>query len=71
MEDILNTGRRGHIIPISVRKEISAATKLGLERARAKGKKGGRRRGEINWAKIESLKEKGLSERAAGGGGAK
>lgn len=65
MGDILNTDCRGHILSASTRKEISDISKIGVVRARAKGKTIGRPRVEIDWAKIESYKEKGLSERAA------
>ncbi len=47
------------------RKKIQDDTKAGLARARAQGKQIGRKRVEVDWAKIEHWKSKGLSERAS------
>lgn len=47
------------------RKKIRDDTKAGLARARAQGKQIGRKRVEVDWAKIEHWKSKGLSERAS------
>lgn len=47
------------------RKKISEDTKAGIARARADGRPPGRPIVHIDWKKIRSLQEKGLSERSA------
>ncbi|MFA7154005.1 MAG: hypothetical protein WC072_09455 [Methanoregulaceae archaeon] len=47
MADPINSDHHNPLLPISARKMISVATKIGLEQARARGKLIGRRRVEI------------------------